>query len=91
MKPENITKDQWQEIRSKLEAKQKQLSPGDTDIMDIANVIQLIDADAFGNNYGHVKYFQQHPADKATHLEDIVNQVTHYLPELVLEEQKTKN
>lgn len=72
----------WQSVIEKLEAKQKSLPPGDPRILDIASVIQSIEADALGGNYGHARFFMTDPNAKKSTLQGIRRLVIEFVPEM---------
>ena len=72
----------WESIIEKLKIKQKTLQPGDNDIMGIESVIQSIEADALGGNFGHARYFLIDQQAKREVISDIRRLVIRYIPEI---------
>lgn len=71
----------WRSIIKQLEATQKTFPPGDPEILNVASIIQSIEADALGGNLGHAQYFLHHPEDKASALAGIRKLIAKYLPQ----------
>jgi hypothetical protein len=71
----------WQSIIKQLEAKQKSFKPGDLEILNVASLIQSIEGDLLGGNFGHAEFFQENPEVRERHLTHIRELISRYIPE----------